>query len=609
MFIQKIQIRFLRPRNLKTLVIEKLSSEMRYTSIWYLPFFISLAVLACNIEIDLPGSSTMMNKIMDSIIRNQIKDSSMFGNYTTFLITDNTVVASAMIYTAFIAFRVPLVVLTSGFPPQSTGNLKPSLTIIFLESADDVDEILKKLLAYDNLESNIPIVLIICQQISDVEEHNLSNVFHRVWTYGLHRFIIIYFSNDVHMKRFNPFLQDIYEVTGSKTEIFVNQLWKMHKYKFRVGIFEEWPLIKKNFNTLTHKRVWIGRDVELLKLIMKMENSTFKVIEPPKNTRYKGVISDILNNKTDFCFVKHFLTTPYEGIETSFSDFANLHILVPGPQILSQSKALFKILHIEVWMSFVISLFALGFFMKIVIYFDNLIPSNLSEIFMNIWGIFLNIAIYRIHKYKFAMRISLLFWIWACLILNVSIQSRLMNLLEFIQYEKGIRSFNDLEQSKIPIYTSYNITQLTGNPFLFRNQLRYINYTDLPRLLLHEKPNAAFVVSFGMIRGHTNPNLFPNRRTITHILIRQPLCLSFAVYLFRKNSPFTIPIESRILELKQFGFASKGDRENPAFQTEDMGLQKLNLQQIEAPVLLWVHGIILCFAVMMLEFVLHSPKR
>lgn len=581
---------------------------IEFSSVACAPYFISFSVLATNLKMKPPDSSLIENKILNFIMMSQLKETTIFGNDTIFLITDNTLETRSMIHPISSIFGFPMVVFIDGFSFMSIKE-RPCYTIILLKDENGIDPILKELLLSKFIKINLPIVLVICQQVGDEEERNISAIFHRVWEYGLHRFMIIYVSDDIHARRFNPFLQDIYEVPQIKNKIFENYLKNMHRYKLRVSIFEEWPLLKKGFNFLNQRKVWIGRDIMLLDSLMKLLNATYELVEPPRKTRYKGAVRDILNNKTDFCFVRHFLATPYEGIENTFNDFANLYILVPGPQKLSQSKALFNILHIEVWMSFVISLLALGFFMKIVTYIDNLFSSKLTEIFMNIWGVFLNIAIYKIHKYKFATRISLLFWIWACLILTVSFQSRLMNLLEFIQYEKGIRSFQDLKQSKIPIYTSYNITELTGEPTLFKDQIRHINYTDIKRLLWHEKPNAAFVVSFGMIRGHVNPEIFPKNSKITHMLIPEPLCFSFAVYLFRNHSPYTKHISDRFMQLRQFGFASKGNRRNEVFEREDRGLQKLTLQQIEAPLLIWVHGIVLCLAVIIVEFVLHSPRK
>lgn len=242
--------------------------------------------------------------------------------------------------------------------------------------------------------------------------------------------------------------------------------------------------------------------------------------------------------------------------------------------------------------------------MKMVINFRKNNSWNISSLFLDIWGIFLGISMNRFRKYDDVLRISVVFWVWSSLILNVSFESRLMNQMEFIDYDHQIRDLQDLEHSRIPIYSPYNITELSGNASLIKAQLINVNYTDVKTLLWHKRPKAAFVVSFGMIKGNMNPDLLPKNKSISHVMIPEPLTFSYAVYLFRKNSPFTKTFALRILELRQFGFASRILQKVRGIEPEDEGLGKLTLRQVEAPFSIFICGIILCSVVFFGELIM-----
>ncbi|KAL3277555.1 hypothetical protein HHI36_012899 [Cryptolaemus montrouzieri] len=100
----------------------------------------------------------------------------------------------------------------------------------------------------------------------------------------------------------------------------------MNHFQLRVSLFEEWPILRKKRGIIPSRRKWVGRDYELLDIIVRIMNATFKVLEPPAETRYIGALKDIREKRVDFCFVRRFRMEDIDGIHLlSTGDLSTLN--------------------------------------------------------------------------------------------------------------------------------------------------------------------------------------------------------------------------------------------------------------------------------------------
>ncbi|KAL3277267.1 hypothetical protein HHI36_012618 [Cryptolaemus montrouzieri] len=343
-----------------------------------------------------------------------------------------------------------------------------------------------------------------------------------------------------------------------------------------------------------------------------MLNSTYQVVEPPKNSRYDGAISDILKNKTDFCFVRHlYFNETVEGIEYSApKEFANLNILIPKPNEISRREVFLKIYCKEIWFSIIISLISLLCTMKfIATQSKHKLNWSFQELFMDLFRMLLNQGSKNFQEYNEWLRTLVVIWIWCCLILFVSFQTRLIYLMQNPIYENGITTLEELKNSKLPLYSSYNLTKLQGHAYMFHEQYRSIKYLHLRDFIWKNEIKAAFVMSFAVIRGKINPDLFPDDSSSTHVVLPEVLTHSFSVYMFPKRSPYNALFTEKITLQKQFGFSDITTRIAMRRKSDRKIVRKLSFYHMEPAFFLLFVGYFLSCSAWILEFFLNSHRN
>ncbi|KAL3277556.1 hypothetical protein HHI36_012900 [Cryptolaemus montrouzieri] len=442
---------------------------------------------------------------------------------------------------------------------------------------------------------------------------NLTDEMQRLWDFGITRAMFVYFTNKLNAVSFNPFtkiLTDLLDLEGEK--LFPNYLKNMNRFPFRVSMFQEWPILKKKKETITSRKKWIGRDFVLLEMIARIMNATLKILEPPAETRYIGALEDIRKKKVDFCFVRSFRVMDLDGIFLmTTGDLSTLNVIVPQPHRINQNEVFFLIYQYDVWICLIIFTFISIMSSRVFVIISKQNPKwNLQEITFKVWGMLMNIPIKNFTNYNLVLRTSSIFWVWACLILSVSFQCRLIDLMTYPQYERGLRTLKDLENSDLLLYSSHNFTNFFGNSAILKHKLRVMNHTSMKDFFRINNSNQAFAIPFVVIRGKLNPDLFSATQTANYVILPEPLAYSFAVYMFPENSPYLTEFLFNIMLVKQHGFIDKLVGQihtvSKKFQNvKNIGL-KLSVHHLQPAFWVLCIGYILSVVSMICEIIMNS---
>ncbi|KAK9874613.1 hypothetical protein WA026_005443 [Henosepilachna vigintioctopunctata] len=540
-------------------------------------------------------------QIESFIIKSELWVKSTFSQ-TTLLTMDNSDAAYDVVKIILQTLHFPTVVFDEKYFSVDHKSIQATLAIVLIEVKENIDIIVRNLLNSTSYEVKTPVVLIICKKVKKYALE-VEYLLPHICRFGLTRFILVYVTDKVHAKTYNPFTRKILNIQQNHDAETPNFLRNLRGHRLRVGLFEEWPLIKAE-TKLFSRRKWMGRDYELLKVVVKILNATYKIIEPPKNTRYEGAIKDLIRGKTDFCFVRQFQAGKYDNIEpTEYNEMASFDILVPKPRQLKANEAFFKTFRIEIWVGIAFCIILLLVVLKLLLdYYTHPSRWGQEEILLDLWGILMNVPIRNLRKYKRVLKMPIISWIWACLIFAVSFQCRLIDLMQSPYFDKGIRTLEDLEKSKLPIYSSFNYTDIMGNASLFRHHYRSLNHTELQDFVWGNETNVAFAMPFVVIRGHINPFMFPLNHTPSHVILKEPLFHSFAVYLFQKNSPYTHAVSKALMIQRQYGFSKKITRMSKEVDVHRVSrVKRLSIYHVQTAFILLAIGLILSFVVFIYE--------
>lgn len=299
-----------------------------------------------------------------------------------------------------------------------------------------------------------------------------------------------------------------------------------------------------------HRPKWIGRDHVFLEIIARILNATFTIIEPEEGSRYEGAYSDMINGRTHFCFVRTFRAEANKNISLSYTqadELATLDVLVPKPKLMDKYKVFFKIFKIRVWIGLSLSLIGVASCTYCVI------KKDFYKIALDTWGVMLQCSV-KVKQY-FRIRSALTAWIWATLILYVYFQAILMELMQFPLYDVKFRNLDDVTNSDLSIFTSYNVsTLLLGYDRVANARFKRIKHMDIKRNI-DGGVSGIYAMAFAQIRGKANPDLFLG--TSNFDILSTPLLYGAGVYAFPRRSPYRNVISKKIIFLKETGLTTR----------------------------------------------------
>lgn len=372
------------------------------------------------------------------------------------------------------------------------------------------------------------------------------------WNLGITRFLLIYRDTQNRAFSYNPFKKLIINVSNEfSSDLFPPYMHNLYEYTWRVSLFEEWPLINKKKGSQT----WVGRDISILVRVARMKNATLRIVEPATNT-YLGTLKDITEKRSDFCFVRRFTRDESRNMYlVSTGSFSGLSVIVRKPVYHEQSTLILQVFQKEIWFYLVLSIIVFIVSTKFLL-LKNTRNEVLNALF-DIWRILLNTPVNNKIRNKYTSKIPLIVWIWSSLILSVSFQCRLIDLMKYPKVDAGIKFLKQLEHSQLPVYTSIDYVKMQGKNGYLRKQMKIVAYKDVLKQLDDPYSDSAIVLPFIIMDGRINPEFLNFIESRQKILLDERLVKSVSFYTFPFFSPFGSTIYISILQLKQFGLLEK----------------------------------------------------
>ncbi|KAK9879587.1 hypothetical protein WA026_006652 [Henosepilachna vigintioctopunctata] len=442
---------------------------------------------------------------------------------------------------------------------------------------------------------------VICEEI--IDDTFIDQLLLHLWEQNFIRYVIVYFRKNAEMEiiSYDPFRgnKKVFNKKTAINKLFPDLLNDLNGYKFRVSMFEDWPTMKRNPNGK-----WNGFDYDMLRVIVRTLNASFIVVEPPQATAFFGAHNDIVENRSDFCFVRYFQMNNFGDVEFSFSTQLDpIHVFVPTPPMVMQYSYMYLIFDREVWCAIAFTAFVVMLLLKIVTtYYYNLPNCTFFYIALEIWAIALSVSRKNLVRMKGAIKFVILPWIVVSLILSTAFQSILRNNLQFPKYQHGLECLSDLADHDVTIYSAINFTNITlDTPKLSDNIVIKTN-EQIKAMCEASDYSGAYLIPFFSFRS---PSKKHNRKETSYRMIAEPILTGHGVYMFKKNSPFLDKFNDMIWKLKENGIYSK--IQESSFTTisnsDKCNPEKMSLFQLQGVFLALMVGFLIALIAFLREVV------
>ncbi|XP_045465420.1 uncharacterized protein LOC123674560 [Harmonia axyridis] len=407
--------------------------------------------------------------------------------------------------------------------------------------------------------------------------------------------MVILLDDTPKMFSYNPFKKKIRELFND--ELFPHYLNNMEEFNLRVSMFEQWPRVSKKSGQ------WRGEDVTLLQILGKLLNANITIVETPAKDGYEGAYESIMNNESDFCFVKFFQVDEFDDIEFSAPlELNSIELMVPNPKPIPTYLTIFMVFSVGSW-----AFIAVMFILVIVCFkvFSMCLNTpkkwKLGDIIMMMILIALNWSVKNLEKVQKLLRIVLFPYIIISLIVSVAFQSHLLTRLQFMFYYDEIRNLKDVALSGFPIYTFVHLPY--PPPEIIKDQVIALSHLNYSRLTEGRK---LVVLGLPFLQRKSPPRKPGTPNRFKFYPIDQVLARGYGVYMFRKHSPFVSKISRVMSSIKQYALTEskvvdKSSRIVEDIKMEDFDKDYLTLFEMASVFCILIFGLALSILIFLAE--------
>ncbi|XP_045467757.1 uncharacterized protein LOC123676103 [Harmonia axyridis] len=580
--------------------------EIRYCFLFYITSSIIFSVLTADIvEEKVPEDHELMQNIVQFIVDHKMIN--LFHRFgSRVVVLDGKMKATMMFEILIKHLPVPTVILKKNDEIINLNRMiAPSIAFILLEEEKKVKHAIEHLQNSKMHQTNTPTVLVKLSKVGVYEQFDVLSIMRTAWSLGLVRFLFIYYETSIIALSYNPFkgsLVDVSNKTGN--DMFPRHLNNLHKYLWKVSLYEEWPLLWKKPGSQT----WIGRDFTALKNVARIMNASFAVVEPRRKTGYQGAVRDLQEKKVDFCFVRRFKEEKIKGFRfVDTGSLSSLNVIVGKPALEELPTSVISVFSKEVWLYLAISMVAVITIMRLLA--KNEKHYCVLNTILDIWRVLLNQSLPKSVWPKYTTKIVLTAWIWSSLILTSSFQSRFIHLMKYPHMKIGFQSLKELEKSNIPIYSSFNYVKMQGDRGYLQHQMNLVEYEDIIRRLDNPHSNSAVVLPFVIVRGKTTAEFLRYLDSRNKEILKESLVRGYAVYTFPSFSPFYSAIYLAILKQAEYGLAYKVPKSLKHGQTHKKAIKtsfSLNMKHVLTTFYVLGVGLIVSLLLFILEIIIGS---
>lgn len=423
---------------------------------------------------------------------------------------------------------------------------KPKITFLFVNNAEEIEEMLKRLQLKLYLWSSPKFLyFVLCKELENMTALKASA--ETLWKNSILNFVMIYHhKKKVRAVEYNPFFKKFIKLNFPNVT-FSNKLRNMAGYPLKVTLFNDPPRIV-NLSGVFH-----GTDVRNLHYIIEMFNASLEIKVPEGNdtdTYFRGYVLDQVYHRTDFGMVSSFVYI-LDNITLRMTyprKMDDVVVVVPTPQRVPQYRYLSLVFSENLWLATLVSLVIVC----LTKYYTDKTSNNFTNSALEVYAILLAAPV---NNKSTTMGVSTLFilWCYACMVLNVAFQCCLTSIIITPKYEKQIDSLHDLKQAKMEILINRWHRLSAGQDKALNACMTTETEANIIEMMMKGYTDKAYAVQLSVAEEIVSKE-FDNNFPKYHIM-QEHLVPGFTAYLFPAVSPYVEEINRFLLLDQQFGIS------------------------------------------------------
>lgn len=423
------------------------------------------------------------------------------------------------------------VIITNGKNIAVNPHIGKTTKYIFM-FVDTVEEIVEQLEHSWNVRAYFHFVI-----LRSVEDHLwLKSTVDKIWRNNILHFLIIYnHHNNLKMISYNPFFDEIINLTKSenKHKIYENKLRDMNGYPLHIGFFSDPPrIIEKN-------GVFYGIDAMILMGFSKKLKATVDIVKPGYaktiDEKFMRHFFQIKRRKCDFGLVSCF-TIKLDQLDVISSyprRMDGIVVLIPHSAAIPQFYYMFMVFDEPVWVFIVISFIAVAFCKFVRLKCLN-IPIDISKLLLQNWGTIFGVSL-AIFQRNISLRFLFVLWASQCFTLNIHFQSLLTSNLVTPKFESNLNTLDELKSNNsIILINRANGIGINGQYPL--NFIHTLSEHKIMQLITSGDTSSAYAIQSSvaeLVSLKKSEDGYP----VYHI-IKELLLPGYTTYLFPSDSPY-----------------------------------------------------------------------
>lgn len=299
----------------------------------------------------------------------------------------------------------------------------------------------------------------------------------------------------------------------------------------------------------------------------------------------------------------------------------HLNFIVPRAKKIPHWKRLLKMITPTVWSLYILEFFLVSFLIQFIKHISQMTGNNenlsISNIFTYLFQVVVDtVPLFRARTLTF--RFISIFWLLQILIFNAALKSKLFSALIKTEYEKQIKTFEDIA------YSNLNITLDTylRNQFIERSTIAESIIYDRTTLVSYKSTiqtvtEAALdgnraVMAFESRVKYNSQVLMNSNEEFSMYVVEKPAvnCLSIHVY-FVRGHPLYDLYNKYLMNLFETGHVVERHHHTSMqyeinlklanYDQQKISTKSLNINQLSAVFIIWILGIVISTLVFLYE--------
>ncbi|RZC33131.1 hypothetical protein BDFB_008672, partial [Asbolus verrucosus] len=280
-------------------------------------------------------------------------------------------------------------------------------------------------------------------------------------------------------------------------------------------------------------------------------NATFKIVQPPKKTRYFGAYDDIMADKSDFCFITHFyMPHLFQDAQYSYPHEMNSLVAVIPTKVNYGRSSHFMLSIFQPSISVLFGTLLLVISTTTML--ENRIDKDLfSKTLLLNFGSLLGNSFHGFNRFSYMLKFQLIIFIFGCIIFRTAFQCSLVSSFVKPNTIKQISTIAELRHSRIKIITTEPLAKMIPMEHGLYEKTFIITPEERTRRLYKLDTSSAYVIG-GAFADKFIDTLKNQQKNLPFYKMQEILVPGVSTYFFQKHSPYVDKI-SEYLQREKHG--------------------------------------------------------